>query len=136
MDFGLNWFKALWEFGVRIERDVLVIVCWPILHQSYVQGESNARHKFSQHFSWLKKKKKFSCHVSNNYNKVTNWPTCYISKFRLKTQCKFLLNNNSDNNNKIFFFFLETNTHMRERTWGSKFDLKAYHKLYWKAMKT
>ena len=28
--------------------------------------------------------------------------------------------NNNDNSN----FFLETNTHMRERTWGSKFDLK------------
>ena len=88
---------------------------------------------FHNIFHDWKKKKKISCHVSNNYNKVTNWPTFYISKFRLKTQCKFLLNNNSDNNNKIFFFFFwETITYTMERKCGS--NTKTYHKLHSNAM--
>ena len=68
-----------------------------------------------------KKKKKKSCHLSNNYNKVTERLKWYISKFRLKPNVCFysiaiiMI---------IVIFFLETNTHMRERTWGSKFDLK------------
>ena len=78
-------------------------------------------------------RKKKSCHLSNNYNKVTKRLKWYISKFRLKPNVCFysiaiiMI---------IVNFFLETNTHVRERTLGSKFDSKAYHKLHSKAMKT